>query len=157
MAPLIEPLVAMGSNNRYVEIAIILPFTGAVGPGTNMLGFNNKAGVVSDVTYLQSKGIRVELSPFQHLELINVKERVLDPGIARPPVILDTLVGRRNTPAGLHGIEAFEYLFALSLRDSFHVDCAGRRGDRDRDRCLPDIPECWPPMANKSTGVCAST
>ena len=111
VAPLIEPLVEMGPNNRYVEIAIILPFTGALGPGTNMLGFNNKAGVVSDVTYLQSKGIRVELSPFQHMELINVKEWVLDPGIARPPVILDTLLGCHNTPSGLHGIEAFEYLF----------------------------------------------
>lgn len=111
VAPLIEPLTKMGPNNRYVEIAIILPFTGALGPGTNLLGFNNKAGVTSEVTYLQSKGIRVELSPFQHLDLLNVKEWVIDTGIAEPPVILDTLLGVHNTPTTLSGIEAFEFLF----------------------------------------------
>lgn len=111
VAPLIEPLTKMGANNRYVEVAIILPFTGALGSGTSLLGFNNKAGVVSEVKFLQSRGIRVELSPFQHLELLNVKEWVLDTGIAQPPVILDTLLGVHNTPSKLAGMEAFEFLF----------------------------------------------
>jgi 3-keto-5-aminohexanoate cleavage enzyme len=111
IAPLIDPLTQMGPRNRYVEIAIILPFTGSLGPGTNLLGFNNKAGVVSEVKYLQSKGIRVELSPFQHVDLLNVKEWVIDSGIAEPPVILDTLLGVHNTPSSFSGIEAFEFLF----------------------------------------------
>lgn len=111
LAPLIDPLTKMGPNNRYIEVAIILPFTGALGPGTNLLGFNNKAGVTSDVKFLQSRGIRVELSPFQHLELLNVKEWVIDTGIVQPPVILDTLIGVHNTPSILSGIEAFEFLF----------------------------------------------
>lgn len=112
VAPLIDPLIKMGPNNRYVEIAIILPFTGALGSGTNLLGFNNKAGVVSEVRLLQSKGIRVELSPFQHMELLNVKEWVIDSGIAKPPVILDTLIGVHNTPGTMSGMEAFEFLFS---------------------------------------------
>ncbi len=111
VAPLIEPLTRMGANNRYVEIGIVLPFTGTLGSGTNMLGFNTKAGAISDVKYLQSKGIRVELSPFHHSDFLDVKEWVLDSGIARPPVILDTLLGVHNTPTSLYGIEAFEYLF----------------------------------------------
>ena len=61
--------------------------------------------------FLQSKGIKVELSPFQHLELLNMKEWVIDTGIAQPPVILDTLLGVHNTPSTLSGIEAFEFLF----------------------------------------------
>ena len=85
IAPLINPLVKTGTNNRYVEVVVILLFAGAVGPGTNLLGFNNKAGVISDVKFFQSRGIRIELSPFQHLELLNVREWVIDTGIARPP------------------------------------------------------------------------
>jgi len=111
IAPLIDPLSRMGRNNRYVEVAIVLPFASAMGPGTQLLAFNNKAGVTSDVKFLQSRGIRVELSPFQHLELLNVREWVIDTGIVQPPVILDTLIGVHNTPSVLSGMEAFEFLF----------------------------------------------
>ncbi len=111
VAPLIDPITKMGPKNRYVEIGISLPTTSSLGPGTNLLGFNNKAGVVSDVEFLQSRGIRVELSPFQHIELLNMKEWVIDTGIAKPPVILDTLLGVHNTPVALSGMEAMEFLF----------------------------------------------
>ena len=112
IAPLIDRLVAMGPNNRYVEVAISLCHTAAIG-GTNFLSFNNRAGVTSDVKYLQSKKIRVELSPFKHSDLQDVKEWVFDSGMeVEKPIIVDTLLGVHNSTKAPLGIEGFELLFA---------------------------------------------
>jgi 3-keto-5-aminohexanoate cleavage enzyme len=113
VAPFIEPLVKMGPNNRYVESAIILAHVAAMGRGTNIISFNNKPGIQSDVKYLQSKGIKVEISPFKHSDLADVKEWVIDTGIAKPPVILDTLMGIHNAPSTKMGMESYELLFTL--------------------------------------------
>jgi uncharacterized protein (DUF849 family) len=110
VAPLIEPLIKMGSNNRYVEVVASFCNVAALGPGTNILGFNNKGGITSDVTFLQSKGIRVELTTFNHSDLRHVTEWVIDTGIAQPPVIMDTLLGIHNSPVAASTIEAFELL-----------------------------------------------
>ncbi len=109
MAPLVERLVELGP--RYIEVAIALAHTAAMGRGTNFLSFNNRAGITSDVRYLQSKGLRVELSPFKHSDLLDVKEWLLDTGIAKTPIILDTLLGIHNSPCPRSMIEAFELLF----------------------------------------------
>ncbi|MBI4329974.1 MAG: 3-keto-5-aminohexanoate cleavage protein [Chloroflexi bacterium] len=110
LAPLIDRLVMLGPKNRYVEVAISLCTCGATG-GTNSISFNNRPGIVSDVEFLQSRGVRVELSPFHHADLANVKEWVLDTGLAKAPVILDTLLGVHNSPCPRPGLEAFEWLF----------------------------------------------
>jgi uncharacterized protein (DUF849 family) len=111
MAPLVDTVIKFGPNNRYIEVGISLCHTAALGRGTNFLSFNNKVGIISDVNFFQSRGIRVELSPFKHSDLQDAKEWVIDPGIARPPVILDTLMGVHNSPTQKLGIEAFELLF----------------------------------------------
>jgi 3-keto-5-aminohexanoate cleavage enzyme len=112
MAPLIDPFTKLGPNNRYVEIAISLCHTAALGRGGNFLSFNNKAGIVSDAKFLQSKGIRVEFSPFKHSDLQDVIDWVIEPGIAQPPVIIDTLLGIHNSPTPKPAMEAFEMLFS---------------------------------------------
>lgn len=111
VAPLIDRLVALGPGNRYVEVGIVLCHTAALG-GTNMLSFGNRASIGSDVKYLQSRNIRVELSPFKHSDLQDTKEWVFDTGIVKRPVIVDTLLGVHNSPRALSGIEGFEQLFA---------------------------------------------
>jgi len=111
MSPLIEAFIKLGPNNRYVEVAISLCHTAALGRGGNFLSFNNKTGIVSDVKYLQSKGIRVEFSPFKHSDVQDVKDWVIEPGIAKLPVILDTLLGVHNSPTPKPAMEAFEMLF----------------------------------------------
>jgi 3-keto-5-aminohexanoate cleavage enzyme len=109
MAPLVDRLFELGP--RYMEIAITLVHVAALGRGTNLLSFNNRAGITSDVKYLQSKGIRIELSPFKHSDLLDVKEWVLDTGLVKTPVIVDTLLGIHNSPCPRSMIEAFELLF----------------------------------------------
>ena len=109
-APLIEPLTTFAPQNRQVEVAIILCHTAALG-GTRFLSFNNKDGITSDVRYLQSKGIRVELSPFKHSDLADIKKWVIEPGLVRRPVIVDTLMGVHNSPPALPGMPGFEMLF----------------------------------------------
>ena len=111
MAPLVNPLIKFGSHNRYIEVGISLCHTAALGRGTNFLSFNNKPGIISDVKFFQSKGIKIEFSPFKHSDLQDVKEWVIDTGIAKPPVILDTLIGLHNSPNPKPGMEAFELLF----------------------------------------------
>jgi len=111
MAPIVDPLTKLGPNNRYVEVAISLCHTAALGRGGFFLSFNNKAGIVSDVKFLQSKGIRVEFSPFKHSDVQDVIDWVIEPGIAQPPVILDTLLGVHNSPTPRPTMEAFEMLF----------------------------------------------
>ncbi len=66
MAPLVDTVIKFGPNNRYIEVGISLCHTAALGRGTNFLSFNNKVGIISDVNFFQSRGIRVELSPFKH-------------------------------------------------------------------------------------------
>ncbi len=111
VAPLVDRLTALGPNNRYMEVGIVLCHTAALG-GTNFLSFGNRASIQSDVELLQSRNIRVELSPFKHSDLQDVKEWVFDVGLADPPVIVDTLLGVHNSPRALPGIEGFEQLFA---------------------------------------------
>lgn len=111
VAPLIDRLAELGPNNRYVEIAIVLCHTAALG-GTCLLSFNNKVGVTSDVNYLQSRKIRVELSPFKHSDLQDVNEWVFDSEIIERPVIVDTLLGVHNSPRAIPGMGGFEQLFA---------------------------------------------
>jgi len=110
IASLIDQLVAMGPNNRYVEIGIVLCHTAALG-GTNLLSFNNRIGITSDVKFLQSRGIRVELSPFKHSDLQDVREWVVDSGPLEMPAIIDTLLGVHNSPKAV-GLEGLEMLFA---------------------------------------------
>lgn len=114
MAPIVDPLTKLGPNNRYIEVAISLCHAAALGRGTNFLSFNNKAGVVSEVKFLQSRGIRVEISPFKHSDLRDVKEWVIDTGIAQPPLIVDTLLGLHNSPTPTSTMEAFEFLFTYA-------------------------------------------
>jgi 3-keto-5-aminohexanoate cleavage enzyme len=111
MAPIINPLTELGPNNRYVEFSIILCHTAALGRGGFFLSFNNKTGIVSDVKFLQSKGIRVEFSPFKHSDVQDVIDWAIEPGIAQPPVILDTLLGVHNSPTPKPTMEALEMLF----------------------------------------------
>ena len=110
MAPIVDPLIKLGPNNRYIEIGISLCHAASLGRGTNLLSFNNRVGIVSDVKFLQSKGIRVELSPFKHSDLQDVKDWVIDAGIAQPPVIVDTLMGIHNSPTPRSAMEAIELL-----------------------------------------------
>lgn len=110
MAPLVDNLVKLGPNNRYIEIGISLVFAAAIG-GRNILGFNPQAGAVSDVKYFQSKGIKVELSPFHHVDLQDVKEWLIDSGVAKLPVILSTVTGVHNSPTPRTGMESYEFLF----------------------------------------------
>lgn len=111
VAPLIDRLIQLGPANRYVEVGIVLCHTAALG-GTNLFSFGNRASISSDVRYLQSRNIRVELSPFKHSDLQDVKDWVFDSGIVETPVIVDTLLGVHNSPRALPGIEGFEQLFA---------------------------------------------
>lgn len=109
-APVLEPLTTFGPRNRYVEVAVVLCHTAALG-GTRFLSFNSREGIISDVKYLQSKGIRMELCPFKHSDLSDIKKWVIEPGLVEPPVIVDTLLGVHNsTPAPL-GMPGFEMLF----------------------------------------------
>ena len=110
MAPIVDPFIKLGPNNRYIEIGISLCHVASLGRGTSLLSFNNRAGIVSDVKFLQSKGIRVELSPFKHSDLQDVKDWVIDTGIAQPPVIIDTLLGIHNSPTPRSAMEAIELL-----------------------------------------------
>ena len=110
IAALIDPLVAMGPSNRYVEVGIVLCHTAALG-GTCLLSFNNRVGITSDVKFLQSRNIRVELSPFKHSDLQDVREWVVDPGPLQKPAIVDTLLGVHNSPKAV-GMEGIELLFA---------------------------------------------
>ncbi len=110
IAALIDPLVAMGPNNRYVEVGIVLCHTAALG-GTCLLSFNNRVGVTSDVNFLQSRNIRVELSPFKHSDLQDVRQWVVDSGPLEKPAIIDTLLGIHNSPKAV-GMEGLELLFA---------------------------------------------
>lgn len=112
MAPLIDPLTRFGPNNRYVEVGIVLCHAAAMGRGTNILSFNNKPSITSDVKFLQSRGIRIEFGTFKHSDMVDVKEWVIDTGIARPPMILTTPLGVHNTPTPKPGMEAFELLFS---------------------------------------------
>lgn len=111
MAPIIEQLVKLGPNNRYVEVAIVLCHTAALGRGGFFLSFNNKSGVLSDVKYLESKGSRVEFSPFKHSDVQDVIDWVIEPGLVKPPTILDTLLGVHNSPTPKPTIHAIEMLF----------------------------------------------
>jgi len=108
MAPLVEQLVALG--RRYIEIGISLNHVAALGRGSNLLSFNNRVGVISDVKYLESKGIRIEFSPFKHSDILDVKEWIVDPGIAKKPFILDTLLGLHNSPCPRSMTEAIDLL-----------------------------------------------
>ncbi|MGD0237792.1 MAG: 3-keto-5-aminohexanoate cleavage protein [Syntrophorhabdales bacterium] len=112
MGPVVNPVAEFAPNNRYIEVGISLCHAAALGRGTNLLSFNNKAGIISDVRFFQSKGIRVELSPFKHSDLQDAKEWVIESRIAKPPVILDTLMGVHNSPNPKPGMEAFELLFS---------------------------------------------
>ena len=114
VAPFIDRVTQFGRNNRYVELGIVLCHTAALGRGSNLLSFNNKAGVISDVKLLQSRGIKVEISPFKHSDLLDAKEWVIDAGIAQPPVILDALMGVHNSPNPKSTMEAFEWLFTYA-------------------------------------------
>lgn len=114
VAPFVDPVVEFGPNNRYVELAIVLCHTAALGRGSNFLSFNNKAGVVSDVELLQSRGIRVEISPFKHSDLLDAKEWLIDTGIARSPLILDALMGVHNSPNPKSTTEALEWLLTYA-------------------------------------------
>lgn len=111
MSPLVDQLIKLGPKNRYIEMGISLATTDTLGPGTSILVFNNKAGVISDVKYLQSKGIGLEITPFNHVEFHKVKEWVIDTGIAKNPFVLDIPLGVHNTPMNFSGMEAFEYFF----------------------------------------------
>ncbi len=109
-APVIQPLTTFGAWNRYAEVAVVLCHSAALG-GTHFLSFNNKEGIISDVKYLQSKGIRIELCPFKHSDLAEIKKWVIEPGLVQPPVVVNTLLGVHNsTPAAL-GMPGFEMLF----------------------------------------------
>ncbi len=114
VAPFIDRVTKFGPNNRYVEVGIVLCHTAALGRGSNLLSFNNKAGVVSDVNLLQSRGIKVEISPFKHSDVLDAKEWVIDTGIAQPPLILDALMGVHNSPNPKSTMEAFEWLFTYA-------------------------------------------
>jgi 3-keto-5-aminohexanoate cleavage enzyme len=114
VAPFIDRVTQFGPNNRYVEVGIVLCHTAALGRGTNLLSFNNRAGVVSDVELLQSRGIRVEISPFKHSDIADAKEWVIETGIAQPPVILDALMGVHNSPNPKSTIEALEWLLTYA-------------------------------------------
>ena len=111
MSPIVEPLVKLGANHRYIEIAIILCHTAALGRGGSFLSFNNKAGITSDVKYLQSKGIRLEFSPFKHSDVQDVIDWAIEPNLAKTPIILDTLLGVHNSPTPKPTMEALEMLF----------------------------------------------
>ncbi len=111
MSPLIDPLANASPNNRYVEVILSNCSCHATG-GTNSLQFTNKAAIISDVKYLQARGIRVELCPYNQVDFADVKEWVLQPGIAQPPVILDTLLGLHNTLCPTTFIEACEALIS---------------------------------------------
>jgi 3-keto-5-aminohexanoate cleavage enzyme len=111
MAPVVEPMIQFGPNNRYIEVAISLCHAAALGRGTNLISYNNRAGVVSDLKYLQSKGIVTEFSAFKHSDLQDLKDWIVDPATFKPPIIVDTLMGVHNSPCPRSTLEALEWLF----------------------------------------------
>ena len=112
IAPVVEPVIELGPNNRYIEMAISLVRSFALG-GSKMLSFNPRVGVQYDLEYFQSKGIKVELSPFSYVDVQDTKAWLIDTGLAQPPVIFDTLIGLHNAPNPKPCMEAIDYQFTL--------------------------------------------
>jgi Uncharacterized conserved protein len=118
MAPLIEPLIKLGPKNRYCEICICLCRSFALG-GTLISSFNPRIGVQSDIRYYESRGIRIEISPFSTVDIEDLNEWVTDQGLAKPPVILDILMGVHNSSNPRPMMEAFEFMH--TMRRMLHV------------------------------------
>jgi 3-keto-5-aminohexanoate cleavage enzyme len=113
VAPLIEELIKMGPDNRYVEMASTMFLGGATG-GTRSLAFANKESVISDVKYFQSKGIKIELGTFGLANIHEAKNWVIDTGIVKPPVMISTASGIHNSPMPESDLEAFTFLLTLT-------------------------------------------
>lgn len=129
MAPFVDLFVGLGPRNRYIEVVSLSCRTNAVA-GTNLLLINNKPSFVSDVLFLQSKGITLEFFAYEHSDMQNMKEWVIDPGITRQPILLDTVLGIHNTPipASLpQGLDLLSNLFRM-LPDGvlWHMVAGGR-------------------------------
>jgi uncharacterized protein (DUF849 family) len=129
MAPFVDLFVGLGPRNRYIEVVSLSCRTNAVA-GTNLLLINNKSSFVSDVLFLQSKGITLELFAYEHSDMQNMKEWVIDPGITKQPVILDTVLGIHNTPIPTSLLQGLDLLFNLfrMLPDEvlWHMVAGGR-------------------------------
>jgi uncharacterized protein (DUF849 family) len=109
MAPFIDLFMELGPRNRYIEVVSLSCRTNAVA-GTNLLLINNRSSFVSDVHFLQSKGIRLELFAYEHSDIQNMKEWVIEPGITKGPIILDTVLGIHNTPIPTSLLQGFDLL-----------------------------------------------
>ncbi|HUL31839.1 MAG TPA: 3-keto-5-aminohexanoate cleavage protein [Thermodesulfobacteriota bacterium] len=112
MAPFVDQFIKLGPRNRYIEVASLSSRTNTVA-GTNLLLINNKPSFVSDVNLLQSRGIRLELFAYEYSDIQDMKEWVLDSGIAKQPIILDTVLGIHNTPMPTSLPQGLELLFTL--------------------------------------------
>ena len=64
--------------------------------------------------FLRSKGIKPELSPFSYPDVQDAKAWVVDTGLAKPPVLFDTLIGVHNAPNPAPCMEAIQYLFTFA-------------------------------------------
>jgi 3-keto-5-aminohexanoate cleavage enzyme len=129
VAPFIDLLRDLGPQNRYVEIASLSCRTNAMA-GTNLLSINNKSSFVSDVQFLQSKEIKLELFPFEHSDIQNMKEWVIDPKITRQPIIFDTVLGIHNSFIPTSLLQGFDLLFThfrmLPDQILWHMVAGGR-------------------------------
>ena len=123
LKPLIDPLVEYGPG--YCESALINCQTHAIGP---VVQKNTEASIKEEAAYMVKKGVKPELVGYNQMNLVNIKEWLVDTNIVPKPYLIDVIAGIHNstpnypTQDGLTNyINQWKYLPAL--REDCVIQC----------------------------------